>query len=244
MTNADRRPNVSRREASDVERYRRMRQERENANPVRRAGHEVGRRLEGAGGVGGGLRESGEYRRQGFSPARGGRSNVGAYAGQRPQGRRAPRPAKPRNWARTAKRVLVGVLAVLLAFSVVLKVRLGSGVSLETRAALSPTLPGTPFYMLLVGTDKSEQRVEDGSTGGTFRTDSIMLARVDPLAAKLTLVSIQRDTLVDLGGSYGKQKINAAYTLGGAPLLIHAVSDLAGVKICLLYTSPSPRDCS
>ena len=99
------------------------------------------------------------------------------------------------------------------------------------RAALSPVLPGQPFYMLLVGTDKSEQRVEDNSTGGTFRTDSIMLARVDPLAAKLTLVSIQRDTLVDLGGSYGKQKINAAYTLGGAPLLIHAVSDLAGVKI-------------
>ena len=54
---------------------------------------------------------------------------------------------------------------------------------------------------------------------------------MDPIAAKLTLVSIQRDTLVDLGGSYGKQKINAAYTLGGAPLLIHAVSDLAEVKI-------------
>lgn len=231
MTNADRRPNVSRREASDVDRYRRMRQERENANPVRRAGHEVGRRLEGAEGVGGGLRESGEYRRQGFSPARGGRKDVGAYAGQRRQGRRAPRPAKPRNWARTAKRVLVGVLAVLLAFSVVLTVRLGSGVSLETRAALSPVLPGQPFYMLLVGTDKSEQRVEDNSTGGTFRTDSIMLARVDPVAAKLTLVSIQRDTLVDLGGDYGRQKINAAYTLGGAPLLINAVSDLAGVKI-------------
>ena len=231
MTNADRRPNVSRREASDVDRYRRMRQERENANPVRRAGHEVGRRLEGAEGVGGGLRESGEYHRQGFSPARGGRKDVGAYAGQRRQGRRAPRPAKPRNWARIAKRVLVGALAVLLAFSVVLTVRLGSGVSLETRAALSPVLPGQPFYMLLVGTDKSEQRVEDNSTGGTFRTDSIMLARVDPLAAKLTLVSIQRDTLVDLGGNYGKQKINAAYTLGGAPLLINAVSDLAGVKI-------------
>ena len=127
--------------------------------------------------------------------------------------------------------MLVGVLAVLLAFSVVLTVRLGSGVSLQTRAALSPVLPGQPFYMLLVGTDKSEQRVEDNSTGGTFRTDSIMLARVDPVAAKLTLVSIQRDTLVDLGGNYGKQKINAAYTLGGAPLLIGAVSDLAGVKI-------------
>ena len=94
MTNADRRPNVSRREASDVDRYRRMRQERENANPVRRAGHEVGRRLEGTDGVGGGLRESGEYRRQGFSPARGGRKDVGAYAAQSRQSRRAPRPPR------------------------------------------------------------------------------------------------------------------------------------------------------
>lgn len=142
MTNADRRPNVSRREASDVDRYRRMRQERENANPVRRAGHEVGRRLEGTDGVGGGLRESGEYRRQGFSPARGGRKDVGAYVAQSRQSRRAPRPAKPRNWARTAKRVLIGVLAALLALSVVLTVRLGSGVSLQTRTALSPVLPG------------------------------------------------------------------------------------------------------
>ena len=68
--------------------------------------------------------------------------------------------------------------------------------------------------MLLVGTDKSADRVENNSTGGVYRTDSIILARVDPLAAKLTLVSIQRDTLVDLGGDYGQQKINATYTYG------------------------------
>ena len=228
----DRRAGVSRREATDADRYRRMRQEREDANPVRRAGREVGRRLGDASGVGGGLKQSGEYRRKGFS-LRGPEARRAGGSGSRPSGGagRRRRGGEPRNWARTAKRVLIGVLVALLAFSVVLTVRLGAGISLETRAALSPTLPGTPFYMLLVGTDKSEQRVEDGSTGGTFRTDSIMLARVDPLAAKLTLVSIQRDTLVDLGGSYGKQKINAAYTLGGAPLLIHAVSDLAGVKI-------------
>ena len=213
------------RELNDVDRYRRMRRQQEDANPVRRVGREVASRMGDRSGVAGDLRESGEaYRRNAsFSDLK---ENLKARA----EGRE-PRRRGGRSKARTVKRVLIGLLAVILAFSVVLTVRLGSGISLETRTSLSPTLPGQPFYMLLVGTDKSAEREADGSTGGTYRTDSIILARVDPLAAKLTLVSIQRDTLVDLGGTYGKQKINAAYTYGGAPLLIKAVSNLAGVKI-------------
>ena len=229
----------SRGELTDAERYRRMRQDQRQASPLgraRAAGAELADRVNGKSGVSDELRQSGEYRRNhgsllseasdAIEDAKAGissRRKAGArqVAGARRAGRRAVTP----------KRVVACLLAAILAFSVLITVRLGSGISLETRAALSPVLPGQPFYMLLVGTDKSEERVEDGSTGGTFRTDSIILARVDPIAAKLTLVSIQRDTLVDLGGDYGKQKINAAYTYGGAPLLIDAVSELAGVKI-------------
>ena len=227
----DRQPpaSVSARELNDVDRYRRMRSDAENKNPLRRAqraASDLAGRAGSSSGVGGSLRESGEYRHD-LGAFLSGKKGPEAAA-RRGQGTRSPRRRNP---AKTAKRVAVAVLAAVLAFSVLLTVRMGSGISLETRLALSPALPGQPFYMLLVGTDKSEERVEDGSTGGTFRTDSIILARVDPIAAKLTLVSIQRDTLVDLGGTYGKQKINAAYTYGGAPLLISAVSDLAGVKI-------------
>ncbi len=226
----------SARELTDADRYRRMRQEQQQANPLRRAqetGSEIAGRFRDKSGVGGELRQSGEYRRAHGSflaKARGAAGNAGSRdgSGQGSTGRGAGRRGGRR--VITPKRAICCLLAAILAFSVLLTVRLGSGISLETRAALSPVLPGQPFYMLLVGTDKSEERVEDGSTGGTFRTDSIILARVDPIAAKLTLVSIQRDTLVDLGG-YGQQKINAAYTYGGAPLLISAVSDLAGVKI-------------
>ncbi len=226
----------SARELTDADRYRRMRQEQQQANPLRRAqetGSEIAGRFRDKSGVGGELRQSGEYRRARGSflaKARGAAGNAGSRdgSGQGSTGRGAGHRSGRR--VVTPKRVICCLLAAILAFSVLLTVRLGSGISLETRAALSPVLPGQPFYMLLVGTDKSEERVEDGSTGGTFRTDSIILARVDPIAAKLTLVSIQRDTLVDLGG-YGQQKINAAYTYGGAPLLISAVSDLADVKI-------------
>lgn len=194
---------VSQRDVYDAARYRRMRQERENDTPLHRAQREIEGRMPARSGIGGQL-EGNAHKRRGFDA------------------RRA---------LKIAKRTLVGVLVALLAFSVLITVRLGGGISLETRLSLTPALPGAPFYMLLVGTDKSADRVENNSTGGVYRTDSIILARVDPLAAKLTLVSIQRDTLVDLGGDYGQQKINAAYTYGGAPLLIKTVSKLAGVPI-------------
>lgn len=195
---------VSGYEVDDTERYRRMRQQRESASPLGRAREAIADR----------------------TPTRSGYGNGSGGAGYQQK-----RPHDVRRGLRNAKRAVIGVLVALLAFSVVITLKLGSGISLETRAALTPSLPGTPFYMLLVGTDKSADRVENNSTDGVYRTDSIILARVDPIAAKLTLVSIQRDTAVDLGGDYGTQKINAAYTYGGAPMLIKAVSELAGVPI-------------
>ena len=129
---------------------------------------------------------------------------------------------------------IIGVLAALivavLGFTFSVSGRMNEGITPEIRSALTPAVPGQPFYMLLVGTDKSAEREATGATGGTYRTDSIMLARIDPIGAKVTLVSIQRDTLVDLG-EYGQQKINAAYTFGGGPLLVKTVADLAGVNI-------------
>lgn len=87
-----------------------------------------------------------------------------------------------------------------------------------------------PFYMLLIGVDKSEERDASGSTGGTYRTDSMILARVDPQNKQVTLISIPRDTRVTIEG-HGEQKINAAYAFGGPSGAIDAVSELAGVPI-------------
>lgn len=90
--------------------------------------------------------------------------------------------------------------------------------------------PSEPFYMLLIGVDKSEEREESDVYGGAYRTDSMILTRVDPRNTKITMVSIYRDTMVDLKG-YGKQKINAAYAFGGPSLAVKTVSELAGVPI-------------
>lgn len=152
------------------------------------------------------------------------RENVGRYT------ERARKRRRGRTIRRAILCTLVGVLAVggtafgLWFSNVVSKLNNGEVITSNLLSTLADSnVTKDPFYMLLLGTD--------GRPGDSaYRADSIILARVDPIAAKLTLVSIQRDTLVDLGG-YGQQKINAAYTYGGAPLLISAVSDLADVKI-------------
>lgn len=97
--------------------------------------------------------------------------------------------------------------------------------------ALTPTdLAGEPFYMLLLGTDTSADRVENDPMGDSVRSDSMILARIDPQNKKVSLISIHRDTMVEIEG-YGEQKINFAYQVGGAAGAIEAVSKLAGVPI-------------
>ncbi len=84
-------------------------------------------------------------------------------------------------------------------------------------------IPCTPYYVLALGSDARE--------GDTYsRTDTMMLVRIDFLKAQLTLVSIPRDTMVQIEGQ-GTQKINAAYAFGGAGGAVKAVSELMDVPI-------------
>lgn len=111
--------------------------------------------------------------------------------------------------------------------------QLGMGIDDTLRASLTQTEAGEPFYMLLLGTDASKDRrnsAEFGESNANYRTDSIILARIDPKTPAVTLVSIHRDTLVNLG-SHGNQKINAAYSYGGAAYTTQVVSEFAGVPI-------------
>lgn len=107
----------------------------------------------------------------------------------------------------------------------------GAGVDDDLRNVLVETdMANEPFYMLLMGTDGSADRDASGDFGESYRTDSIMLARIDPVDKQVTLVSIHRDTLVDMG-VYGQQKLNAAHALEGPSLSVEVVSKMAGVPI-------------
>lgn len=126
---------------------------------------------------------------------------------------------------------LVAAIGIGASYFTDISNRLTQGIDDKLRSQLTQTEFGEPFYMLLLGTDKSKSRVEEqGGSGDGFRSDTIILARVDPKTPRVTLVSIHRDTLVDLG-SHGKQKINAAYAIGGPAYATEVVSKFAGVPI-------------
>lgn len=148
-----------------------------------------------------------------------------------------------RNKGGKGRKVLIAVLVVVLLAVIgcavagimyISKIQgnLNEGVDDKLIAALdNSTPPGEPFYMLLMGTDGSADRAESVEfAGDAFRTDSIMLVRVDPQQKKAAIISLMRDTMVNMGVN-GTQKLNAAHFLGGPAYAVEVVSQMAGVPI-------------
>ncbi|TVY01856.1 LCP family protein [Paenibacillus cremeus] len=62
------------------------------------------------------------------------------------------------------------------------------------------------------------------------RSDSIMIASIDPVTKKAFLFSVLRDTYVKIPGQ-GEDRINTALATGGPNLAMRTVSDLLGIPI-------------
>lgn len=83
-----------------------------------------------------------------------------------------------------------------------------------------------PFSVLLLGIDTGDLgRTEQG------RSDTMMVATVDPQENKSSLVSIPRDTYVDIVGHDTQDKINHAYAFGGASMSMDTVSEFLDIPI-------------
>ena len=139
---------------------------------------------------------------------------------------------------RIAYTVLATILAVLLgtgvaaaAFVSNINQKLTGRVDANLKTVLTAQEAGKPFYMLLIGVDRNKGRSKKyGAQDSAYRSDTIILTRVDPENKKVTLISIHRDTLVDLGEN-GQQKINAAYAIGQETYTTKVISEFAGVPI-------------
>ncbi|HOO26111.1 MAG TPA: LCP family protein [Clostridiales bacterium] len=81
--------------------------------------------------------------------------------------------------------------------------------------------------VLLIGID-SESGLMDGGN-----TDAIMIASLDRVTKKITLVSVMRDSFVymDINGQKRFFKINAAYSWGGPATLVKIVEDNYKIEI-------------
>jgi len=85
------------------------------------------------------------------------------------------------------------------------------------------------LHILILGTDNPDPTLPAPAGQERFntRTDTILLARFDPQARRVTVLSIPRDTRVRLPG-LGTAKINAANLVGGPALAAQVVSTLLG----------------
>ncbi|WP_055667416.1 LCP family protein [Desnuesiella massiliensis] len=77
--------------------------------------------------------------------------------------------------------------------------------------------------ILFIGLDARE--VNENS-----RSDSMIIATIDENNKKLKFTSIMRDTYVNIPG-HGQQKINTAFALGGAQLLLKTLESNLNIKI-------------
>lgn len=83
-----------------------------------------------------------------------------------------------------------------------------------------------PFSVLILGLDKED---------GVSRSDTIMVATVNPDEESVKLVSIPRDTLITLPSGQ-PEKINAMYAIGGISQTIDMVEDYLDIPISFYAT--------
>jgi LCP family protein required for cell wall assembly len=147
-----------------------------------------------------------------------------------------PRPPKRRHPVRNVLLVLLVLLLLIIAGLVGVPLYAWSQVKRvndEPAGKRPANQPGTAF--LLVGSDsreglsKAEQKkLGTGGVAGQ-RTDTIMIVYTPP-TGKAALISIPRDSYLAIP-NHAKNKVNAAYALGGPKLLEQTIEQNTGLRI-------------
>lgn len=79
-----------------------------------------------------------------------------------------------------------------------------------------------PFSMMLIGTDSRK--------GERARSDTLLIATINPITQQAQLISIPRDTYIKIPGK-GFDKVNHATAFGGPALLKKTLEDYLSIKI-------------
>jgi LCP family protein required for cell wall assembly len=97
--------------------------------------------------------------------------------------------------------------------------------------------PGSGTNWLIAGSDsrqglttEQERQLSTGFDIGGSRSDTILILHIPSGGGKPLLISIPRDSYVEIPG-YGMNKINAAFSFGGPKLLAETVQDATGLYI-------------
>ena len=97
----------------------------------------------------------------------------------------------------------------------------------DVESVLTPSVEGQPVNILLIGSDR---RADGPDAGGTSRSDTMLLIRLDPQARTISMLSVPRDLYVQIPG-HGMDRVNVAYTYGGDKLTVKMFKQLTGLPI-------------
>jgi LCP family protein required for cell wall assembly len=148
-----------------------------------------------------------------------------------------PRPLGP---VRKVLLVLVGLVTALMSIaaggSIVLLKRLDASIDREPGLPVTRPEPQEPVNVLVLGSDSraglTEQELKELTLNPEKgqRSDTIILVHFDPQREKAVLVHFPRDLRTEIPG-HGTAKINEAFRLGGANLMIRTVQRFSGLPI-------------
>ncbi|MCE5222147.1 MAG: LCP family protein [Clostridium sp.] len=128
------------------------------------------------------------------------------------------------------EKLVLGLIALVITFIIISMV---SGISALMKIE-SKSMPSgidvslnEPVNILLLGMDIGDPKQVDNES--IKRTDTIMVINYNPTNKKLNIISIPRDTLINLNDR--NVKINAAYAIGGYPKIKSQAESLLNIKI-------------
>ena len=137
------------------------------------------------------------------------------------------------------KRAITAAFLTMLILVLLVGVYLFSFISsLNNNDIISASKPGVneTVNILLLGMDIGD--AENTANSSARRTDTMMLINYNPRTDAINLVSIPRDTLIEVENAHDGNgnlipywKMNAAYVLGGEKEVIQQVESLLSIKV-------------
>ncbi len=99
--------------------------------------------------------------------------------------------------------------------------------AVQVRSQLKHVAPGKPQTILVIGDDRRKIDVQQHNP---TRSDTMILVRLDPKRGATAMMSLPRDLLVDIPG-HGRDKLNAAFSIGEDALTLRTIRSLLGIPI-------------
>jgi LCP family protein required for cell wall assembly len=135
--------------------------------------------------------------------------------------------------------LIIGALVLVTALASSLALTLGSRSTAHAQSAITiqrahsgkatPNLKGRITF-LVVGSDSGAPKFGRGGTAAGGRADAIHLIVLDTAKRRGISIGFPRDSYVPIPG-HGTDKINAAMSSGGPPLLIRTIEQLTRIHI-------------